>query len=768
MSGKIAVVAVHGVADQRKSETAEPTAALLESVGFIRNEPDAALDPAPTVHLRGIPGAQTTAPLFSIFKRLWHTFWQTPLFLRGRDPKSTRPEDLGNLFTESSVEHVRLDLDHDYETPRIGLTKNDLNVDVHEMYWADVSHPGRPGIPFFYTLYRVLFHLSHAGLKTIDAAAFASRSRNETAAGMWYRCLRPLHWLSDVCLTSVIPLLNVLLLAVLLLILPANAVEFFERADFRVQASVGFFTAAFVIAGILLFVKYGRVSPAIRLWLVPYFATGGWISHELSLVENSKAAAVQAAMFHTEWLFLVLNLAWAVLLSSMLVSFVVSLCLCCCGTIHRRVALTHVFSTMIPSTVFLYVTLALYAAGHYVSGVAVGLIQPNTEIVAGAGVKISTEFPNAVPWIYTLHDSYPNQAAFLEDLLRASAGPAFSYLFFGTLIGLGVAAVGLLRSILAKASVESPARIRALGRSLDRGYRCWFRLGILIGFLAIPVVAIIGRQLLRMPPYDAFDTSHYILAIGRILGLISIAIGVLALLPVVSGWLRRKSDVFWMALDTIQDVDVHLREHPQGRTERVRIATRLYSLLKRLSDDEYDGIVIFSHSLGSVICADLLRYLEFRRRQDGDNVDATTRKLAAIPIGFMTMGSPLRQLHNWRLPDLYAWVNPSEHGGERHGPDPLSLLGVRRWINAYCSGDFVGRSHWYEDHADERWSHELGPGEADAIEHDVCVGYGSHTQYLIPGQVHGVPKHLSDLIEFIGDFPRNMQNTPSTKEALSQ
>ena len=77
-------------------------------------------------------------------------------------------------------------------------------------------------------------------------------------------------------------------------------------------------------------------------------------------------------------------------------------------------------------------------------------------------------------------------------------------------------------------------------------------------------------------------------------------------------------------LDAALDVDIHFREFPRKAIPRVRIAERYVALLEFVVDRGYERIVIVAHSQGSVITAELLRYLQQRAKLfDDDRAPAT-------------------------------------------------------------------------------------------------------------------------------------------------
>jgi hypothetical protein len=199
---------------------------------------------------------------------------------------------------------------------------------------------------------------------------------------------------------------------------------------------------------------------------------------------------------------------------------------------------------------------------------------------------------------------------------------------------------------------------------------------------------------------------------------------------------------FRAPLDVALDVDNYLREHPRGRTPRARLCARYWSLLQHLRrvPVPYDALVVVAHSQGSVLTADLFRYLH---RHGAPAMPATT---------LFTTGCPLRQLYGWRFPHLYAWArHDSDWAGARgttipetQPPSPADL-GVRGWVNAYRSGDYVGRWLWRPDRCDGQYDPPSArpaewhprPDLHDAVavrdgsgsRREFCIGAGGHMHY---------------------------------------
>ena len=133
-------------------------------------------------------------------------------------------------------------------------------------------------------------------------------------------------------------------------------------------------------------------------------------------------------------------------------------------------------------------------------------------------------------------------------------------------------------------------------------------------------------------------------------------------------------------LGAVLDVDNYLRTSPAEATPRAKIVERYVSLLRYIAkyrDDEgrgYDSIVIVAHSLGTLISADLLRYLFSEGDPElialGLGGPITQGAKPTISISFLSMGSPIRQLLNRFFPFLYDWVRNEPDNSLRPLPPP--------------------------------------------------------------------------------------------------
>src|SRR5207302_1867178 len=108
------------------------------------------------------------------------------------------------------------------------------------------------------------------------------------------------------------------------------------------------------------------------------------------------------------------------------------------------------------------------------------------------------------------------------------------------------------------------------------------------------------------------------------------------------------------------DVDNHFREFPRRAIPRARIFSRYVAFLKHVAAQEYERIVIVSHSQGTVISADLFRYMKERaanaKAAGTDDDVARLWRAVGSKIMLLTAGCPLRQLYAARFPEMYDWV----------------------------------------------------------------------------------------------------------------
>jgi hypothetical protein len=125
----------------------------------------------------------------------------------------------------------------------------------------------------------------------------------------------------------------------------------------------------------------------------------------------------------------------------------------------------------------------------------------------------------------------------------------------------------------------------------------------------------------------------------------------------------------------------------------------------------------------------------------------TMQGLPVSNVRVFTMGSPLRQLYGRRFPHMYAWAwNQSRHAAAAASdidgkPDPADI-GAAVWVNAYRSGDYIGRWLWRANDAADLFANDA-PTTWNAVatrssmyscdsagtRFERCIGAGAHTHY---------------------------------------
>ncbi len=316
-------------------------------------------------------------------------------------------------------------------------------------------------------------------------------------------------------------------------------------------------------------------------------------------------------------------------------------------------------------------------------------------------------------------------------------------------------------SAAAEARADRDRRTRRLGRWLTAGFRHLDRAtSLIVGFGVVLGLLVAASFYAPIAALAELQREVAGLSDRLLQPLVMTAAGIVAILVAFGRLLSQYLPALRGPLDIALDVDNHFREFPRTGIPRARIFSRYAALLREVAASGCDRVVIVAHSQGSVISAELLRYL----CSDGHHApgaDARPRLdgLDLPPICLLTLGCPLRQLYAARFPTLYRWIL-CRHG--RVSGPRASDIGVQRWINAFCSGDYIGRWLW-STHRDEggradALGHPMvdgtdptafGRGDAyagfdpmppavqpfdSARELEVCLGLGAHTHYFEPEQ----------------------------------
>lgn len=491
----------------------------------------------------------------------------------------------------------------------------------------------------------------------------------------------------------------------------------------------------------------------------------------------------------------------------------------------HRVAWTSAISLAVPAALFLVMTLvgwmglsialrsAIPPQLNYVEGPeyrikdAQGnvIIDENDNPVNPFPRALSGTFPSALmsgysteafekDWnvIYVEKDSQGNAlplekqpgtaGAFLQALIVASGTPLLPWALglIGAAVILG--AVALTPSILAEVRMgKRPGDMNEANRQAGRiGW--WMSNGYILGrvagelvFVATAIVLPVGAFLMWRGQVVPLDTTRTILfALGGTLA--TSAVGLAAF----RGQLDKIAVGFRRPVDVALDVDNHLRDLPQASTPRAKMCARYASLLRHLCDPalNYKAVVIVAHSQGTVLSADLLRFLHFesdlvkgqrkdeiwrpgvpeaKRQVEDKQYEKRLQPLltGALPLYLFTMGSPLRQLYGLRFPHLYEWARHTDQISDPPAPEPAiepdrgpspKELGAKLWVNCFRSGDYVGRFLWRGEASTKLFDSSVSEDNTPATRREFCVGAGAHSHYF-DASAEEVARELDLLIQ---------------------
>jgi len=702
---KVAVIAVHGVADQSPGSSARSIADLL-----------------------------CTDPQFG-------SFGEVPLRIaRERmDPGDPPEDDYGLRYMHDQLAGYRnpddeRDAGTVYDTVRLEgrRLRDGATVHVHELYWADLSRAGETWYRLLAEFYQLILHLPSLGRNGLSYIAQASGRLPWKVA---HTLQRYAVWL----LTVPAALLNLLLLslgliaisgevppdqqeivavliataflfgvpvvlmralgmrpflwwvwpAILALAGAAAYVLVHDRNLFQVLAIEATFVAA--VAYVFIVSKYRALKP--RAWPFGLGASVATTAIALALAVHvrDQAGAYVAAIETARLLYPALVLSWLLIFEVATLAAIAGIvaALTAPRELRRsawRATWTARFTLGLPATLFAIFTLAIWYL--IIEGIR-WMSQDSKPMIDGISA------PDVI-------------GSLLMDSARGFELFAGAVILF--LLAAVFAAAPSIGAEIAHPRRANDADSARLGRWLTRG------IPVVVVAAELFTVALVAMLFTSLVPDRDFRLEERHLS--PILA--ATAAGIALLLTA-----KQFTSTFRSAVDVLLDVDNYLRESPSDATPRARIAERFVSLLRHLCEwrgadgKPYDHIVIMAHSQGTVIVADILRYL----------CVVADPKLALLDNGtirlrLFTMGSPLRQLYSNLFPQLYAWM-----GGK--GVDPGSLR-LEQWANVYCSGDYVGRNLW-DAEKDRIWSRQR-PASVDADGKvlgrvEFCAGAGAHTHY---------------------------------------
>src|SRR5262245_50716942 len=213
---RVAIVVVHGIADQKPGQTVREVARLLclgehGAAAYEQGEIQGVLVPVEKLEPGGGPLAETAAPAPMVqearkqerARRAPGTpsgFYQAHQAAvseaaapaqRSADPQEFESaRDLGMALNDYLLGRLVLPEDEAlYESTRVSLRRraDHRAVDVYEMYWADLSRLGKGGLRALSALYQLFFHLSTLAADVVDQISL------DAHGGAAWRLLQRFH-----------------------------------------------------------------------------------------------------------------------------------------------------------------------------------------------------------------------------------------------------------------------------------------------------------------------------------------------------------------------------------------------------------------------------------------------------------------------------------------------------------------------------------------------------------------------------------------------
>lgn len=702
---KVAVVAVHGVADQQPAESARAIADLL------------CADPA------------------------YGSFTEVPLRIaRERMEPEPFPDkaDYGLQYMRDQLAGYPKpggDAGAVYDTVRLeGARKTDgTEVHVHEVYWADLSRAGQTWYRLLAEFYQLILHLPSLGRNGLRYTAKAN-------GGTWkaaYNVQRFAVWM----LTIPAVILNVVLLSLGVITMSAEIPPNFQKAA---AIAAGTIILAALVIGVLRALSLRKLLWAT--WPLIIGASGGAAFLAVQRLNLYKALALEATIVAAAACLFVAAKYKVMKPNALQFGIVATAAMAGIagyliwnnatdeGSVYAAAVETAQY--LHPLLVFTWVMIFAGAIAAAIAGIVAALSTPKEERRAAWHTiwtaRLSLGLPATLFAIFTLSIWY----LVIEGIaaMAPSEEPAKqirAMLFESTrgleffVIALAIFLVAALLAVLPSVLVEiKPPRTSTDDESMSLGR--WLSGGIRLIAAAADVftVALAAILLLSVFPQFALIQPTNDQAMRGLSMLLASTGGVVAALLTSKRFIK----TFRGVVDVLLDVDNYLRESPRDATPRARIAERYVSLLRHLCASEYQKIIIVAHSQGTVISADVLRYL----------AAVPDPRITGVPIRLFTMGSPLRQLYAAAFPSLYSWIESPGATAPAVAPaiiaddaPPIPTgVNVEVWANAYRSGDYVGRNLWLDDKYARLWINTPDHAKDEKTTRvQFCIGAGAHTHY---------------------------------------
>lgn len=790
---RVAVIAIHGVADQKPGSSARSIADLLVGSKIGERDDDGKIPnpvqykPFEERNLRIGLKPVRLADLVNIEEaevgRLDQQSATTHYVQKGESPQlhfddnkfsAKQPafqhysvEDMDHDYTREQLQHYTPETrDLAYETLMLEGQREHQNeshgVDVFEMYWADLSRLKSGFLSLFFEFYLLLFFLSRAGGITLE------RARHQFDNDERWAKLNKLHGYSETLLTLVVPILNLCILTLFVAAIPYYLPSDVDTRNLIYQLVPGI-ALALTIAVITYTVRL-KTQSYVWPWVIVFSVAGlgvglaaGWLvptGERTALFVFWAMAAVLVTLLCKSYdrrrngAFLIagpLLIATGVIFAWHIGTI---------GTPQATQAASSAEAAVTAAQASINTSRELILALQMVWSCLIGLIllesvlghlaqksaPRSAKSIASRSVWtaiFSLVFPaslmlilNIALWLLLFkafeHSASPTDADLkaIEAALKANVITGL-WVSFAVLGGATLFAVwGIIPAIAAEIRNERNTDDRASW--LGRSLSSAFRAMRLSGELfKWNVIALIPCLFILQLLWGPGDKELDILVIS------TAGVLIFLMLAGAHGPFSFLALGFRSGLDIALDVVNWLRVLPRNRTPKATICGRYASLLRHIAtrkneDGEpvYGSVVIIAHSQGTVITSDLLRF--FKREYKGPQIpDPDLKRL------YIDEQSPLKlYLFTMGSPlrQLYNLRFPIQYGwagGPNDQPSPAAL-NLEQWSNAYCSGDYVGRYLWYTDASENADTSTIWKNEwkeHDEKRREICVGTGAHTHY---------------------------------------
>jgi hypothetical protein len=678
---------------------------------------------------------------------------------------------------------------------------HDRVVHIYEAFWSDLSSVQGGVLRIFGELYQLLFHLPSLGTHAVDAET----PHHSSSTWAWFRRMQ--SW-SAIALTAPIPMLNLFMLGAAAIV-PSFVFLDGLSPGRQLVISVAANGAAVVgVVGLLFWFVFRRKW---ALWLLPVVlwaaavAFAAWRATDLtkaacegtSSLAGCAAASTSLLLFEgvvipivvafaVAWIVMAYNKRrpnvskWAAALTALPVAGFLLARIDVTGASNDLVgAWIRAFEVMYLALVAAWIAFYIVGAAALIAGwIAVGA-RPATDparrcrltanvtlsVAAFSFSMVTLAVWGVIGLVLQKAIGDVSYSTYFELLRHGSTvGALIDAALTNSAVVLPILAIagalsalpamwGLTPVVLSEIAAPDQYRARRqryatrLGEWLDLTFNGLLLSGVILYAAVMIVAPAVAYYAMRHLAPGAGKTA--IQALGTLSGT------AFAWLLVMRGRFKDLALGFRPLLDTMLDVDNWFREHPLDRNPKARICGRYASLLRYICNwtdpvhgGHYDAVIVVSHSQGTVITADLLRFLHHEASGRGGmgKYDPELRRLGEdphrLPVTLFTMGSPLRALYGRRFPRLYAWAHHAD-GPQPRRPDP-DLLGLVSWVNAYRSGDYVGRYLWRDSSNPDNWRVAAVTTNSPKSR-EFCIGAGAHTHYW-DATAPAIARQLDELI----------------------